>query len=528
MDLSISTSGRVQSRLRELPAYIRVCMVSTLLWGVLAHGIALVTKLSMADEAHYLFSVGATATSGRWFLGALGAVVRWVFGSPNFSLPLWSGLITLVFAGLCSCVLVRWMGWQRRCSWILASGLVTVFPVMSGLFFYNFTAPYYLFGLLLVLLGGCLLCRLRTPGSFALAATLVCLGLSIYQAFLSLFLSLLLIFFFQALSDREHWPLSALAREIAWYLCGCGAIALTYLLSVKLSVFLVGEGLSAYKGISTMGAATPAEYLQRAKLAIYLFLFPARSDRYAFLLPYRLLDCYYLVLGIAALLGLRQVLRSFRRCPAQAITELLVIACFPLAVNFIYVVCAQEDVYNLMLFGQMAPFLLLLSFADRLEPGSRPFRLRVRQVCFGLLLVFCLFCVRVDNAVYARGQMVQTRSISYFTSLVTAIKSTPGYTSSTPVAFVGDTSYAMDPTFHSIEGFGALSMAPLPYDASPFSIGYSWQDFLTLWCGFTPPYANGEAFAGLPEVQAMPGYPDAGSIRMVQGTVVVKLCTTEP
>ena len=134
MDLSISTSDKVRSRIRDLPAYIRVCMVSTLLWGILAHGIALVTKFSMADEAHYLFSVGATATSGRWFLGVLGAIVRWVFGSPNFSLPLWSGLATLFFTGLCICVLVWWLKLSHKWSWILASGLLTVFPVMSGLF----------------------------------------------------------------------------------------------------------------------------------------------------------------------------------------------------------------------------------------------------------------------------------------------------------------------------------------------------------------------------------------------------------
>ena len=528
MDLSISTSGRIRSRLRELPAYIRVCMVSTLLWGVLAHGVALVTKLSMADEAHYLFSVGATATSGRWFLGLLGAAVQWIFGSPNFSLPLWSGLITLFLAGLCGCVLIRWMGWQHRWSWILSSGLLTVFPLMSGLFFYSFTAPYYMFGLLLVLCGGGLLSRRRSAAALVGALVLVCLGLSIYQAFLPLFLSLLLISFLQTLSDREQWSLSALFKEMAWYLLGCGAIALLYLLTVKLSIRLVGEGLSDYKGISTMGSASLGQYLQRIKLAVYLFLFPARSDRYAFLLPYRLLDCYYLVLGLCALLGLRQIVRFFRQCPAKAIAALLIFACFPLAVNFIYVVCAQEDVYNLMLFGQMAPFLLLLSLAEGLSNSLGSLLSLVRKVSLGLLLVFCLFCVRVDNAVYARGQLIQTRSISYFTTLVSAIKSTPGYTGSTPVAFVGDTSYAMDPTFRGIEGFGALSMAPLPYDASPFSIGYSWQDFLTLWCGFTPPYADGSDFADLPEVQAMPGYPDDGSVRMVAGTVVVKLNTSEP
>ena len=326
MDLSISTSDKVQSRIRDLPAYIRVCMVSTLLWGILAHGIALVTKFSMADEAHYLFSVGATATSGRWFLGVLGAIVRWVFGSPNFSLPLWSGLATLFFTGLCSCVLVWWLELNHKWSWILASGLLTVFPVMSGLFFYNFTAPYYMFGLLLVLGGGALLRNRRSAASFALAVCLVCLGLSIYQAFLSLFLSLLLVSFFQTLSDGETRTFSVLFKEIARYLLGCIVIAALYLLTVKLSVSLVGEGLSNYKGISTMGAADLGQYIQRVKLAIYLFLFPARSDRYAFLLPYRLLDCYYVVLALIAFWGGWQVIRLFRRSPVQAITALLALA----------------------------------------------------------------------------------------------------------------------------------------------------------------------------------------------------------
>ena len=515
--------------LRNMPAYIRVCLLSTLGFGILAHGMALVTKFSMADEAHYLFSVGATVTSGRWFLGVLGAVVRWIFGSPNFSLPLWSGLITLFLAGLCGCVLVRWMGWQNRWSWVLASGLLTVFPVMSGLFFYNFTAPYYMLGLLLVLSGSALLCCRRKAASFAGAVGLVCLGLSIYQAFLSLFLCLLLIFFLKELSGQDSWTFPALFKEILWYLSGCAAIAVVYLLSVKLSISLVGEGLSDYKGISTMGAASLGQYLQRIKLAIYLFFFPARSDRYAFLLPYRLQDCYYLTLTLTALLGGRQVLQFFRQSPPpKGLAAALVFACFPLAVNFIYVVCNQEDVYNLMLFGQMAPFLLLLSLIDGLAVSKVRILSLARKAALALLLIFCLFCVRVDNAVYIRGQLIQTRSISYFTTLVTTIKSTPGYTGSTPVAFVGDTSYAMDPTFRSIEGFGALSIAPLPYDASPFSIGYSWQDFLTLWCGFTPTYVDGEDFAGLPEVQEMPGYPDAGSVRMVDGTVVVKLNASQP
>ena len=80
----------------------------------------------------------------------------------------------------------------------------------------------------------------------------------------------------------------------------------------------------------------------------------------------------------------------------------------------------------------------------------------------------------------------------------------------------------MDPTFQRIDGFGALTMAPLPYDATPFCVGVEWYEYISLWCGFTPVSADSKDFENLPEVQEMPSYPDSGSIRMIDGTLVVK------
>lgn len=509
---------------QPLPEYACTCMLSTLAFGLLAHGFALFTKLAIGDEAFLLFTVGATTGSGRWFLGLLGSAVQFFFGSPNFSLPLWGGLLTLVCTGLCSCALVSWLGLAKKRSWILVSGILTVFPVMSGLFFYCFTAPYYMLGLLLVLLGGRLLCTRRRAGAFLGSVCLVCLGLSIYQAFLPLFLSLLLVFFLKERFQEPRGTLPGLLKDIGWYCLGCLFIAAFYLLSVRLSIRLSGTELTDYKGISSMGSASIPEYLHRIKLAIYLFFFPARADRYAFLFPYRLLSCYWLTLIGIGLLSLAPILRLFRQSPITGIAGLLALAFFPLAVNFIYLLCAQADVYNLMLFGLMAPFFLLVCLTDwALPAGNGKTALVLRKAAVVLLAVFCLFCIRTDNAVYARGHYMQERAKSYFTTMIAQIKSTPGYTGATPVAFVGDIYSYTDPTFRGIEGFGALSMAPLPYDSSPFSIGHSWKDFLNLWCGFSPPFANPEAFESLPEVQAMPAYPDSGSIRMVNGVVVVKL-----
>ena len=93
------------SAFNNLLPCIKVCLISSLIWGLLAHGVALTTKFAVADEVHFGFSVGSTIVSGRWFLEILGRFVRFFFGSPNFSLPLTGGLLTIFLTGLCSCTL---------------------------------------------------------------------------------------------------------------------------------------------------------------------------------------------------------------------------------------------------------------------------------------------------------------------------------------------------------------------------------------------------------------------------------------
>ena len=129
----------------------------------------------------------------------------------------------------------------------------------------------------------------------------------------------------------------------------------------------------------------------------------------------------------------------------------------------------------------------------------------------------------VDNATYEKARLMQERTQQYFTVMVAQIRSTPGYTAATPVAYIGTPSSFGDSTFHQITGYSDLPFAPLRFDATPVSIGNTWQEFINLRCGFAPPAADPASFAALPQVQEMPCYPDNGSIRMISGTIVVKL-----
>ena len=130
-----------------------LALLSCLAFGIVSYGVLLFQKLSVHDDLHYFFSVGATYSSGRWFLGVLGELVSLVFGSGHFSTALWHGLLTLVFLGLAEGIVVSLLELRQKRSVVLACGILTVFPSICSLLGYAFTAPYYTFGFFLAALG---------------------------------------------------------------------------------------------------------------------------------------------------------------------------------------------------------------------------------------------------------------------------------------------------------------------------------------------------------------------------------------
>ena len=496
------------------------CILSAFLWGFVAHGVALVTKFMFQDEPVYLFSVGSTVASGRWFLGLLGGAVRLFFGSPNFSTPLLGGFWILFLTGLASFQMAELLNLHRTSFLFLFCGLTVTFPVTVSLVFFNFTAPYYLVGLCLAIAGSSILCRKRGLIPFLVGVLFIICSTAVYQSYISIFMCLALLFFMREARDRPEWSLPLFFREVLWY---CGAfmvILLGYLLSVKISIALCGQELVKYKGLSSMGDVTAADLFHRAKLALYLFVFPQKSNSEAFLLPYRMLDCYYLCLVGLAGLGAVSVIQQFRVSPLRGLSVALSLGFFPLAVNSIFVMCDPIEVYTLMQASGFMPFLLLLLLADQCKIPRKPI---IQKLVLGLMAVFCVFSLRVDNATYEKARLMQERTELYFTVMVAQIRSTPGYTAATPVAYIGTPSSFGDSTFHQITGYSDLPFAPLRFDATPVSIGNTWQEFINLRCGFAPPAADPASFAALPQVQEMPCYPDNGSIRMISGTIVVKL-----
>ena len=196
---------------------------------------------------------------------------------------------------------------------------------------------------------------------------------------------------------------------------------------------------------------------------------------------------------------------------------LLALGAFPFAVNFIYIMC--PTVHSLMVYAQVMPLVFLCALADWSASEKPKWKQLTRKGALVLALLCALLYVRLDNVVYLRTEIYQQRMIQYYTTLITQIKSTPGYTDDTPVALIQEEG-VQDQTFRDLAGFEDVPpYLPAAYQSS--ATAYP-ETFMEVWCGFAPPKADAEQLRQLPEVREMPHYPDVGSVRWIDGVIVVK------
>ncbi len=551
---------------------LRQCLFDTLLSGLFAHAAYFFGGISYHDDVVCTYDVGATHIFGRFTLGLLGKLTRLPFGGSNYSLPWFGGLVSLLFLALSSYLMVCALHITSRLLSFLLCAIVAVFPVLTATFAYGFTAPYYMLAFFLACLSAYFLAGRTSLASLAAGIILEGLMIGIYQAYLPVLLS------FEVLILLSHeWRKFASARYKKdrpfrfWLHSLAGTVLgfLLYLLLMKMSLRATGKELYAYRGLDTMGTgAGNFSYPQRIAMAYRMFFSPDSfrpyrgSDDYLLFMwsmrpMYRLL---ILVILLLAALSLLRMLRSFLperkhlsgrnrftgRAFLPALRTAVLFMLFPLCANFIFVM-TDFDVYSLMLYGEVMIFVLgillaqwfyekqwfhenrsqISDSADENLSRTASEKLPIHTSWAGffslamsaVLLYSVLFYVRYDNLCYYKAGRMQEEAISYDTALIARIQETEGYDPSLPICFVHD--LEKDTSFLSSDP--ELSAVTLtPYGGDEIINDYSWVDFLRIHCGFAPSVIgdSGQYDAFLKEEQ-VPRYPASGSIRIVDGVIVV-------
>ena len=508
----------VSARLRTAKDVPAVWAFSgALLFGLAAQGMGLLNKFSYHDDIFSLFQMGETITSGRWMLYVLGVLEILVFGDGHFSLPLLNGLFSLLCVGLSAGLTVHMLKIRSRMLSALLGCVAASFPMLTALFGFMFAAPYYMLAMLMMTACGVLTSEKKTWWVKLLGCLLGGCSVGIYQAFLPMLLTLILLSDMLRLVEGEEDFADLWKTLLTQAACICGVMAV-YLAGSRFFLSRYGLELSPYMGLNEAGSLPFSTYLGRAVRAYHAFFQPARNvswDMY----PQHVYGLYYLTMGLNLVFGAALFCRIRRRHWGKALLFAAMLALYPLGCNFIYVLSAK--VHGLMMYGQVMHFTLLVLLADQMRLQRPRLRRSAVRTAAAVLAMISVMYARYDNQCYLKTAFQQQEAISWDTELIARIKSAQGYRDELPVAWVNREEMA-DASLYNMDELNSLSLTGYNEDIETYLNNWAWERFLQRWCGFGADMYFGEEVENWPEVRAMSCYPADGSILVVNDVVVVK------
>ena len=487
----------------------RTAFLSSLVFGFLAYGFAFTNKLINHDEAHSLFMKGGTVTSGRWGLGALDAIF------PNYSMPWIYGIITVVLVAAAVCLMVSLFSVKNKLLQGLLGGTVMVFPSLIGLFGYMFTSASFGLAFFLAVLSVTLLQKPKLVNCLAAGAAMV-LSLSIYQSYISVAASLLVLVLIRMLLTGSD--AGTVLKTGIFYVAFLVASLVVYWIGTQVVLKVTGTEMGAYA--SGNFTFSPASILSGAMLG-YRNFFRFFSEGFCGLIPTsfsRLLHTVLLVVSI--LLAVLLVLR--KKLPlVQSLFLAVLIALLPLAINCMYMITSEDSIHTLVLYSFVTFYVFILVLADLSleEPRKALSLITVNGITLVLALVIAINTY-VANQAYLHLHLRYENAYAFYSSLAADIRLQPEFDSDTKLAVVG--SY-QQPEFYA-EQFEHIHTITGVYGFVPDN--YSNESFLTYYVGFPVPFASQEEIDAIRETGEyadMPVYPYYGSMKFFGDVLVVKL-----
>ncbi|WP_405374359.1 glucosyltransferase domain-containing protein [Pseudobutyrivibrio sp.] len=512
--------------------WAKIIDLKILLFSIVAfvgiHGEMIFNKLSWGDDMMLITNGDFHFdTNGRWFAMFLWNLVKTYTGAE--SLPTFSAMVAALSLALIACLYIYLFDIEGIPSKFAVSLVVVSIPsIASHLGYMTFMGLDY-FGLLIAVLSVLIIadkheCKVWR---FILASVVLCLALGMYQWHLTVYLtSVLLILIYEILSDDGLKITKFLTRGI--YLVGSALLGLgLYLGVLKWYLKHYNIWLNWYAGIDTYGIVSFDEYIARLKLAYTDFWTPAIDTRYA-IFPFHNESWHIWLMRILIIGALLIVAKLIIEKKYIAIAQFaFCVAIVPMAFNFNFILYGEQNTHAIHMWHFCLLFLMIIwmykeslsffvEFIKNEKLKTVIAALSIIPVAF--VLLFGVVWARYDNVNYLTAELHQSQSVSYLNRMIARMESQEGYHSDMPVAIIGDRNNIID---NDIRIYDKVIN---PYQYNPINCGDTYA-YLKNLCGYAPAAIADPEEMGLysnEEFLAMPCYPDAGSIKVIEGVLVVK------
>lgn len=487
--------------------------------SLLVHLYIFTHKFINHDDIGALYSDGSYAIySGRWLIKPITKLTG------SISIPWFDGVISALFLAAAVVLIIRIFRIHRYIPALLMGGCLIAFPVIASTFTYMFSAVPYMFALLFAVIGASLIRTERIPCMVA-GAVAIALAMGCYQAYFCLAVILLItVVGLDLLDDRFGGSWKRIFFTGVKYVVALVAAMVLYYVILKLSLHISGVELVSYQGIDAMGQVGLSQLLRRVVDAYKGFVkFCSNSSGVFHGIFVALVVAAALLTAAGAVLEVRN--KKLWRSPATMFFLVVVALLFPLGCGLVYVMVDStvSAVHWIMLYPMVMVLVLPSIVLDRLTVSVSDGKGLKKQLCalFAVVLIVLQAaigyeCVLVTNRAYFTMDVTYENAYAFYTKLAAKLELQEGYTPNSPVAFIGRAqinTYAPNTNITGVlNGDSALNIYTIPQYL---------RYFLASDYTFVSEQREAE-LSKTTEFQEMPIYPAAGSIRTIDGVIVVR------
>lgn len=524
--IEVKTPDRLlQDWWKRIPAATKTAFFAAVVIGLMTHLYQFTNKLYNYDElAITPAGYGIGAEAGRWFLKLFGDYAANNFG--NYSLPLLNGMMSLFLLAVSAALVVQLFKVQSKIFAVAISGFMVAFTPVVCMFFFMYTAPFYSLGIFFSVLAVYLvICHPKNIWMHLLAVALLACSLGTYQAYYSnaacIFVMQLILI--SAFSGKEKSVKEIILTGLRYFAVLAVAL-LSYMILHKFFVAHWGVQMVNYQGLDSMGQITGMELLGAIKncyrdiinlcFGHVMYLAPTHLFRRAFMLVYGIFG-----VSIVSLFFLKKgdwVKKAF---------VVFGFVVFPIALFLVYLMSPRGWAYTLMGYSVVFLLVFLVVWVEQFCKGisvKNIYKALAQWLTVLITIALVLLYVWYGNGCYMALDYTKHHDLAYYETMITQIKSLDDYKDDMPVALIGNEISDATNTMGSMLGgtFGLDGKIESNISA------YSKTSIMTKYLGFAPRFCGYEEIVKLmeqEEVKEMACYPNADSIKIVDGVVVVKL-----
>ena len=526
MTVTNSLEMKIKEFIGRLSDAQKYAFFSAIFFGIMAHGFAFFNRLSVHDNSHCLFDLGASYEVNRWGLGILYRLM--VFTTKTYSLPFFNGFMSVVFIAICAMILMDIFEIRSKLIAVIIGGLMVVFPMVTSVFSFMFTSWPYFMGLVFGFQAARVLTKELSVKNVIISALWMALCLSFYQAFLGVVVTIFLLKMFLDVIDGKTDSVATYALSGISYLIELGLSLGIWAIISKFFRTIKHMEMNDYKGWGE--PYNIAKFPLKLKEAISSFL----SFRMEGINSLRYLRMLALLIFLLTIVMIVMLLIKSQAKLVVKLSSIVGVLLLPVSMSVIYLLSTSDmfQVSTLMIYAYVFVYIIPLILLERFDGFSNLLLAKASQA-IAAIMILCTSVVTVgyvylDNGAYNKAAIYQEQAVVYMTALMANIKSTEGFSDDMDIVFVGF-NQVEDSTINEVAKKEELDGIQLEkyYNSLREMINFGVNvQFMRDHLGIGNENIvidDDNEYANLPKVKAMPVYPNEGGIAVVDGVIIVKM-----